>query len=125
VAAERERLEADALIVGAGPAGLASARREPPRQDTPASSETVVNSRKRNEAVEFHDYKIVLYRQQDNAWVAEIPAISGCYALMPTREEALAELTKVFGMIAEEYREKGQPLPADSTEIMHAQRQST
>lgn len=66
------------------------------------------------------DYKIVLYSQEDGSWVAEIPAISGCYALMPTREEALAELTQVFAMIAEEYREKGSPLPADSTEIVHA-----
>ncbi|HEY4683503.1 MAG TPA: type II toxin-antitoxin system HicB family antitoxin [Candidatus Acidoferrales bacterium] len=66
------------------------------------------------------DYKTVLYRQEDGSWVAEIPAISGCYALMPTREEALAELAKVFEMIAEEYREKGIPLPADTTEIIHA-----
>lgn len=62
------------------------------------------------------DYKTVLYRQEDGSWVAEIPAISGCYALMPTREEALAELTDVFAMIAEEYREKGIALPADTLE---------
>ena len=68
----------------------------------------------------FQDYKIVLYRQEDGAWVAEIPAITGCYALMPTREEALAELSDVFEMIADEYREKGLPLPADSTEIVNA-----
>jgi predicted RNase H-like HicB family nuclease len=66
------------------------------------------------------DYKTVLYRQEDGAWVAEIPAISGCYALMPTREEALAELSDVFALIAEEYREKDMPLPADTTEIVHA-----
>jgi len=66
------------------------------------------------------DYKIILYRQEDRSWVAEIPAISGCYALMPTREEALAELARVFAMIAEEYREKGLPLPTDTTEIVHA-----
>jgi len=66
------------------------------------------------------DYKTVLYRQEDGSWVAEIPAISGCYALMPSREEALAELTDVFAMIVEEYREKGIPLPADTTEIVHA-----
>ena len=29
--------------------------------------------------------KIVLYRQDDGSWVAEVPAIAGCYALMPTR----------------------------------------
>lgn len=66
------------------------------------------------------DYKTVLYRQEDGSWVAEIPSILGCYALMPTREEALAELARVFEMIAQEYREKGLPLPADTTEILHA-----
>lgn len=68
----------------------------------------------------LEDYKIVLYRQEDNSWVAEIPAIPGCYALMPTREESLAELASVFAMIAEEYREKGISPPSDTTEIVHA-----
>jgi predicted RNase H-like HicB family nuclease len=66
------------------------------------------------------DYKTVLYRQEDGSWVAEIPAIPGCYALMPTREAALAELSNVFDMIAEEYSAKGVALPADTTEILHA-----
>ena len=71
-------------------------------------------------AMKLEDYKTVLYRQGDGSWVAEIPAISGCYALMSTREETLAELENVFEMIAEEYREKGIPLPRDTTEILHA-----
>ena len=62
----------------------------------------------------------MLYRQEDGSWVAEIPAISGCYALMETREAALAELEKVFAMIADEYRDKGLTFPADSTAILHA-----
>ncbi len=65
-------------------------------------------------------YKIVLYRQDDGSWVAEVPAISGCYALMATREEALAELAHVFDMIAEEYQGRGAPLPEDTTEIVNA-----
>ncbi len=68
----------------------------------------------------YENYKIVIYRQEDGSWVAEIPAISGCYALMPTREQALEELNAVFQMLSDEYREKGLPLPADTTEIMHA-----
>jgi predicted RNase H-like HicB family nuclease len=62
------------------------------------------------------DYKTILYRQVDGSWVAEIPAIPGCYPLMPSREEALAELSSVFEMISEEYRDKGIPprLPSDS-----------
>jgi predicted RNase H-like HicB family nuclease len=71
----------------------------------------------------FDDYKVVLYRQDDGSWVAEIPALSGCYALMPTKEAALEELGKVFGLIAEEYRERGTPLPPDTTQVLHAQRQ--
>jgi predicted RNase H-like HicB family nuclease len=69
--------------------------------------------------MQFDDYKVVLYRQQDGSWVAEIPAISG-YALMPTREAALAELSAVFQLIADEYREKGLSLPSDTTEIVNA-----
>jgi len=68
----------------------------------------------------LQDYKIVLYRQEDGSWVAEVPALPGCYALMNTREEALAELSNVFALIADEYREKGLPLPKDTTEIVHA-----
>jgi predicted RNase H-like HicB family nuclease len=70
--------------------------------------------------MKLDDYKVVLYRNQPDGWVAEIPAIGGCYALMPTREEALAELGCVFEMIASEYREKGISLPADSTAIVNA-----
>lgn len=58
------------------------------------------------------DYKTVFYRQRDGSWVAEILAIPGCYALMSTREAALAELNAVFEMIAEEYRGRGTYLPA-------------
>ena len=68
----------------------------------------------------FEDYKIVLYRQDDGSWVAEIPSLPGCYALMTTREAALSELAGVFRMIADEYKEKGLALPADTTEIVRA-----
>ena len=70
--------------------------------------------------MELSDYKIVVYRQDDGSWVAEIPALPGCYALMPSRGEALAELEGVFEVIAEEYQERGIPMPSDTTEIVHA-----
>jgi predicted RNase H-like HicB family nuclease len=68
----------------------------------------------------FDDYKTILYRQEDGSWVAEIPAIAGCYALMPTKEQALAELAGVFEMIRQGYQKKGLSLPADTTEIVDA-----
>ena len=66
------------------------------------------------------DYQVILYRQEDGAWVAEAPALPTCYALMETRDAALKELEKVFEMVASEYREQGKPLPGDSTEVLHA-----
>ena len=68
----------------------------------------------------FDDYKVVIYRQDDGSWVAEIPALGGCYALMDTREAALHELEHVFALIAQEYRDRGEPLPKDTTEIVNA-----
>lgn len=47
----------------------------------------------------------------------EIPAVAGCYALMASRKAALAEVVKVFALIAEEFIQKGQRL---STEIINA-----
>jgi predicted RNase H-like HicB family nuclease len=59
--------------------------------------------------MKLDDYKTILYRQEDGSWVAEVPAIAGCYALMTSREAALAELENVFRMIAEEYSAKQVP----------------
>ena len=67
----------------------------------------------------FENYKLVLYRNQPDGWVAEIPAISGCHALMPTAEEAVTELVEVFRLIEEEHRLGGRTLPRETTEIMH------
>ena len=68
----------------------------------------------------FGDYKVVLYRNQPDGWVAEIPAIAGCHALMPTPEAALAELAQVFRLIETEHAEAGKPMPRDTTAIVHA-----
>jgi predicted RNase H-like HicB family nuclease len=64
------------------------------------------------------DYKTVLSCQEDGSWVAEIASLPGCYALMSSRKEALAELSDVIAVISEEYREKGLSLPADTTKIV-------
>jgi predicted RNase H-like HicB family nuclease len=48
---------------------------------------------------------VVLYRNQPDGWVAEVPAIPGCFALMPSKTEALLELEGVFDMVAEEFQE--------------------
>ena len=70
--------------------------------------------------MDWKDYKVILYRNQPSGWVAEISAIEGCDALMPTRTEALSELRTVFGAIATEYQDRGLDSPVDTTELVHA-----
>jgi predicted RNase H-like HicB family nuclease len=70
--------------------------------------------------MKLQDYKTILYRQEDGSCLAEIPAIPGCYALMDSRESALAELNEAFAMIAEDYNNRGLKLRADTTEIVNA-----
>jgi predicted RNase H-like HicB family nuclease len=65
------------------------------------------------------NYKVALYRTSRMAGLAEVPAVCGCYALIPAREEALAELGSVFEMISAECGEQGLSLPADSTVIVN------
>jgi hypothetical protein len=50
-------------------------------------------------------------------WVS-MPTRSFCTARLDA--EALAELELVFATIAEEYAERGEALPADTTAIVHA-----
>jgi len=60
----------------------------------------------------LQDYTVVI-RPDEGTFVAYVPAIEGCHAIGRTPSEAQAELVSVFEMIAEEYAEKGQPLPPD------------
>ncbi|HUE42247.1 MAG TPA: hypothetical protein VMP12_01735 [Candidatus Sulfotelmatobacter sp.] len=70
--------------------------------------------------MKVEDHKAILCRRKGGSWVAEIPAIQGCYALMDNRESALAELSKGFATISQEYQQKGLSLTADTTEIVNA-----
>lgn len=70
----------------------------------------------------LEDYKVVLYRNHSDGWVAEIPAIAGCHALVPAPEQAFAKLAELFGIIEQEYREQGKQMPAGAVESVSAQR---
>jgi len=67
--------------------------------------------------MKFEAYSTICHQQDAGSWVAEIPAIASCDALMPTREEALPEPRRVSGMIEEEFREKGLALSEDSAPL--------
>ena len=61
----------------------------------------------------LQDYTIVIRPDDNNTFVAYVPAIKGCHAWGKTAEIARAELDNVFAMIVEEYQEMGHSLPQD------------
>jgi predicted RNase H-like HicB family nuclease len=61
----------------------------------------------------LQDYTIVIRPDDNNTFVAYLPAIEGCHAWGETHEGARAELNNVFAMILEEYQEMGRSLPQD------------
>jgi predicted RNase H-like HicB family nuclease len=56
---------------------------------------------------------VILRPEDNNTFVAYVPAIPGCHARGQTPEEAQAELINVFEMILEEFKEEGRMLPED------------
>jgi predicted RNase H-like HicB family nuclease len=61
----------------------------------------------------LQDYTIVLRPDDNDTFVAYIPAIPGCYAWGQTSEATQRELMNVFDMIQEEYAAEGRSLPQD------------
>ncbi len=61
--------------------------------------------------MKIEDYTIVIRPDDNETFVAHIPAIPGCHALGNTPILAQEELQHVFDMIREEYEEKGKSLP--------------
>ena len=61
----------------------------------------------------LQDYTVVIRPDDNNTFVAYVPAIEGCHAWGETAAAAKAELDNVFDMILEEYQEMGCSLPQD------------
>ena len=61
----------------------------------------------------LQNYMVVIRPDDNNTFVAYVPAIEGCHAWGETAEIAKAELDNVFDMILEEYQEMGRSLPQD------------
>ena len=61
----------------------------------------------------LQDYTIIIRPDDNNTFVAYVPAIEGCHAWGETAEVAKAELDNVFDMIVEEYQKMGRSLPLD------------
>jgi predicted RNase H-like HicB family nuclease len=66
-------------------------------------------------------YEIILYRSvDDDAFIAEVPELSGCAADGPTRQDALANAEVVIQEWIETARELGRPIPEPRGRLLFA-----
>ncbi len=66
-------------------------------------------------------YEIILYwRDDDVAFIAEVPELPGCAADGSTRQEALANAETVISEWLETARELGRPVPEPKGRLLFA-----
>ena len=68
-----------------------------------------------------HKYEVILYwSEDDEAFIAEVPELSGCAADGPTYQEALQEVQVIMDEWVETARELGRPIPEPKGRLMFA-----
>jgi predicted RNase H-like HicB family nuclease len=66
-------------------------------------------------------YEIILYwRNEDQAFIADVPELAGCAADASTRQEALANAETVIAEWLETARELGRPVPEPKGRLLFA-----
>jgi predicted RNase H-like HicB family nuclease len=61
---------------------------------------------------------ILLYRDEDGYFIAEVPSLTGCVSQGQTRDEALANIQEAIALHIEVLRDRGEPVPGDNIEIL-------
>lgn len=59
------------------------------------------------------NYTVVLRQDEEENWLADVPALSGCHTWGSTREEALANAREAIEGCIESLRATGDPVPKE------------
>ena len=60
-----------------------------------------------------YQLEVVISKQSDRLWRAEVPALQGCFVDSDTIDEAIADIKDVIEMAISARRKRGQPLPKE------------
>ncbi len=62
--------------------------------------------------------QVVIYRGEDNMWVAECPSLPGCISQGVTREETLTNIKEAIELYIEALIDDHLPVPSDNLDAM-------
>ena len=60
---------------------------------------------------------VILYPDEDNYWVVEVPSLPGCISQGETKQEALTNIQEAISLYLEVLEERGQIIPQDRVEV--------
>ena len=60
---------------------------------------------------------VILYPDEDNYWVVEVPSLPGCISQGETKEEALTNIQEAISLYLEVLEERGQVIPQANLSI--------
>jgi predicted RNase H-like HicB family nuclease len=60
---------------------------------------------------------VILYPDEDNYWVVEVPSLLGCISQGETKEEALINIQEAISLYLEVVEERGQVIPQANVSI--------
>ena len=62
--------------------------------------------------------QVIVYRGEDQMWVAECPSLPGCISQGATRDEALANIKEAIELYIDSLRQDNLPVPSDTLDAM-------
>jgi predicted RNase H-like HicB family nuclease len=66
-------------------------------------------------------YELIIYwSREDQAYIVEVPELSGCMADGPTYQQAVSNAEVVIGEWIETAKELGRPVPEPKGKLMYA-----
>lgn len=57
--------------------------------------------------------QVILHRDEDGVWIAEVPSLPGCVSQGATREEAIANVIEAVELWIETVKAQGRAVPTD------------
>lgn len=64
--------------------------------------------------------QVIVYRDEDHAWIVECPSLKGCVSQGKTKEEALTNIKEAISGYVAALEEDGLPIPEETFETFMA-----
>jgi predicted RNase H-like HicB family nuclease len=60
---------------------------------------------------------LLLYRDEDGNWIADVPSLPGCHSDGKTRDEAIENVKEAIEVYIEALEQDGLPMPDEYTDV--------